>query len=156
MSKPLRVAGEVDSWCTKCNMILNHVIVSMVGPKPVQVKCLTCNGQHMYRPHAPGQKPAASGTRSGSTAPRAASSRTATVTRAQQAAVDREKTWEKAIAGKAMSDFKPYRINLSFAEGDLVRHSRFGDGLVTRVVDARKIEVLFKDDTRTLAQAMTD
>jgi hypothetical protein len=148
MVKALKVAGEVDSFCTKCRMILNHRIVSMKLGKPYQVLCLTCNGAHLYRPNAPGERPAAGASeRSGS--PRAA--RVPTVTRAEQARIGREQTWEKAIAGRGMSDFKPYSISATFAEGDLVRHKKFGDGVITRVVDASKVEVLFRDETRTLA-----
>jgi hypothetical protein len=64
--------------------------------------------------------------------------------------------WEKAIAGKAVTDFRKYTVSQTFAEGDLIRHSKFGDGVVTRVLDPRKIEILFKDEARTLAQGMTD
>jgi len=147
MPKPLKVAGEVDSFCTKCRMILNHRIISMKTGKPYQVECLTCHGSHLYRPNAPGEKAAAT-ERSGSS-PRAA--RVPTATRAEQARMSRELTWEKAIAGRGMGDFKAYNISATFAEGDLVRHKKFGDGVITRVVDAHKVEVMFRDETRTLA-----
>ena len=39
--------------------------------------------------------------------------------------------------------------------GSRVRHSKFGDGVVTRVIDAHKVEVLFKDEPKTLAQGMS-
>jgi hypothetical protein len=76
--------------------------------------------------------------------------------KAQQAALDRERSWEKAIAGKAVTDFKPYRVDQIFAEGDLIKHKKFGDGIVTRILDAKKVEILFKDEPRTLAQGLTD
>ena len=66
-----------------------------------------------------------------------------------------EQTWEKAIAGRGVNEFKSYTVGSSFKEGDLVRHKKFGDGLVTRVIDAHKVEVLFRDEARTLAQSMT-
>ena len=62
--------------------------------------------------------------------------------------------WEKAIAGRSVSEFKAYNVGANFHEGDLVRHRRFGDGVVTRVIDAHKVEVLFRDEARTLAQGM--
>jgi hypothetical protein len=68
--------------------------------------------------------------------------------------MDREKAWEKSIAGKAVSDFRVYRVSLTFKEGDLIRHSKFGDGVVTRIIDAGKVEILFKDEARTLAQGL--
>jgi hypothetical protein len=148
MAKPLKVAGEVDSFCTKCRMILNHRIISMKNGKPYQVECLTCHGSHLYRPNPPGERPAA-GEKSGTSSPRP--SRIPTATRAEQARLSREQTWEKAIAGRGMSDFKAYSIAATFNEGDLVRHKKFGDGVITRVVDAHKVEVMFRDETRTLA-----
>lgn len=154
MSKPLRAGGEVDSWCTKCKLVLNHRIIAMVGPVPARVECSTCGSHHNFRPRAPGDKAPSSGTRTSSAS---ASARTPRgPTKVQQAAIDRERSWEKAIAGKGVRDFRPYRVSETFAEGDLVKHSKFGDGVVTRVLDASKIEILFKDEPRTLAQGLTD
>ncbi len=158
MSKPLRAGGEVDSWCTKCKLVLNHRVIAMVGGTPVRVECSTCNSHHNYRARAPGEKAPSPGTAtrasSSSSGPR--STRVSSATKAQQAALDREKSWEKAIAGKAVSDFKNYRVDQVFAEGDLIRHKKFGDGVVTRILDSRKVEILFKDEPRTLAQGLTD
>jgi hypothetical protein len=157
MSKPLRAGGEVDSWCTKCKLVLNHRIIAMVGTTPKRVECSTCGSHHNYRGNAPGEKSATAGTRSSGTSsagPRSA--RTPHVTRAQQALLDRERVWEKAIAGKAVSEFKKYTVSQTFNEGDLIRHTKFGDGVVMRIIDPRKIEALFKDEPRTLAQGMTD
>ena len=150
MAKPLRVAGEVDSWCTKCRLVLNHRIVSMKNSKPYQVECLTCRSTHLWRAAAPGDKPAAAG--DGDRAPRAAGG--PRPSRMPVAAVRHAQTWEKAIAGRGMNEFLPYDVGKTFKEGDLVRHKKFGDGLVTRVIDAHKVEVLFRDEAKTLAQAM--
>ena len=151
MVKPLRVAGEVDGWCTKCRLLLNHRIVSMKAGKAYQVECLTCRSTHLWRGHAPGEKPAASGA-----APRAGRSASAAGPKSTRvtAAMRQEQQWEKAIAGRAMSDFSPYNVSGNFREGQLLRHKKFGDGVVTRVIDGHKVEVLFKDEARTLAQGM--
>ena len=155
MSKPLKAGGEVDSWCTKCKLVLNHRIIAMVGPTPVRVECSTCSSHHNFRARAPGDKAPAAGTRSSGASASPRSTRS-TVTKAAQAALDRERTWEKSIAGKGVHDFRPYRVSETFTEGQLVRHSKFGDGVVVRILDPKKVEILFKDDTRTLAQALTD
>jgi hypothetical protein len=151
MAKPLRVAGEVDSYCTKCRMVLNHRIISMAQGKPHQVECLTCHGYHLFRANAPGERPAA-GERFGVTrAPRAPSG----PTRAEQAQRAKEQTWEKAIAGRGMNEFQAYNVSARFAEGDLIKHKKFGDGVIMRVIDASKVEVLFRDgETKTLAHGM--
>jgi hypothetical protein len=151
-AKPLRAGGEVDSYCTKCRLVLNHRIIAMVGPKPRKVECSTCGSHHLYRANPPGaREPAEAG--AGRSEPRAP--RVSHVTRAEAARQDREKTWEKATVGKAVTDFRRYTVSATFREGDLVRHSKFGDGFVTRIVDAGKVEVMFKDETRMLAQGMT-
>jgi hypothetical protein len=143
-------------------MVLNHRIIAMVGTAPKRVECSTCNSHHNYRATAPGEKKTSGGaTGTGTTGTtRAAGPKaprmSAAATRALQAEADHRNTWEKAIAGKAMGDFVNYRISNTFEQGDLVRHSKFGDGVVTRVIDIRKVEVLFKDEARTLAQAMVD
>jgi hypothetical protein len=162
MPKPLRVAGEVDSWCTRCRLVLNHRIVSMKGGKAHQVECLTCRTTHLWRPNAPGERRAAGSSGAASSErPRAVGggdgvrgSPTSSRPPRGGHAARHEQQWEKAIAGRAVVDFKPYNVGGSFREGDLVRHKKFGDGVVTRVIDEHKVEVLFKDEARTLAQGM--
>ena len=156
-TKPLRAGGEVDSWCTKCKLLLNHRIIAMENGVPVRVECSTCYSHHNFRARPPGEKAPSTGTTrassGGSAGPR---STRMSVTKAQQAALEREKTWEKAIAGKAVSEFRAYKVSDTFAEGDLIHHKKFGDGVVTRILDPKKIEILFKDEPRTLAQGLTD
>ena len=157
MPKALKAGGEVDSWCTKCKLVLNHRIIAMVGTKPVRVECSTCGSHHNYRGHAPGEKASASPRERAASAAAGGSPRSARgPSKAEQERIGREQSWEKAIAGKSVRDFKPYRVSLTFQSGDLVRHSKFGDGVVTRIVDAHKVEILFKDEAKTLAQALVD
>jgi len=163
MAKPLKAGGEVDSWCTKCKLVLNHRIIAMVGPVPARVECSTCGSHHNFRAKAPGDKTTVTRASAGGAS---AGGRTASVsssprstrgpTKAQQAIIDRERTWEKSVNGRAVSDFRAYRVSEIFEEGDLVRHSKFGDGVVTRLLEGKKVEILFKDDARTLAHGLTD
>ena len=157
MAKALHAGGEVDAWCTKCKLVLNHRIIAMVATKPVRVECSTCSSHHNFRGHAPGDKPAAGSGASGARRVVGGGPTSARgPTKAVQAALDRERTWEKAVSGHTVAEFKAYRVSGTFSEGELIRHSKFGDGVVTQIVDAKKIAVLFKDDTRTLAQGLTD
>lgn len=159
MPKPLKAGGEVDSWCTKCKLVLNHRIIAMVGSKPVRVECSTCGSHHNFRAHAPGAAPAGTTTReraSGAGASTGVSRAARGPSKAEQERVSREQSWEKAIAGKGVRDFKPYRVSETFQSGDSVRHAKFGDGVVMRIVDAHKVEILFKEEAKTLAQALVD
>jgi hypothetical protein len=56
------------------------------------------------------------------------------------------------VLGKTIKDFTRYNVKGSFKQGELVHHAKFGEGVVTRIVDPLKVEVAFKDETRTLAQ----
>jgi hypothetical protein len=151
MAKPLRVAGEVDSWCTRCRLVLNHRIVSMKDGHAHQVECLTCRSQHLWRGHAPGAKPGpAASDRAPAPTPSAGARRSS-----RAPAIRHEQQWEKAIAGRGLTDFKTYSVGAKFTEGDLLRHKKFGDGVVMRIIDSHKVEVLFRDEARTLAQGMT-
>jgi hypothetical protein len=152
MAKPLRVAGEVDGWCTRCRLLLNHRIVSMKNGSPYQVECLTCRTTHLWRKGAPGEKPAATSERPRPTGgPSSAGTGRA---RSTASAMRHEQKWEQAIAGRGVLEFKAYSAGEVFREGQLLRHKKFGDGVVTRVIDAGKVEVLFRDEARTLAQGM--
>jgi ribosomal protein L44E len=151
MARPLRVAGEIDSWCTRCKLFLNHRVVSMKAGKAYQVECLTCRSQHLWRGSSPGDKPAPSG---GGSRPKASTPGGARAALRAQAANRQEQQWEKATLGRSVLEFKPYEVSGLFQEGELVRHKKFGDGVVTRVIDGHKVEVLFRDEPRTLAQGL--
>jgi hypothetical protein len=150
----LAVAGEIDAWCTKCKMDLNHRICAMHEGKPKRVLCLTCKTEHNYYkpktgPAAEKKVAAKTGTkRATGTGRTTAAEREAAAAKAERIRVN---TWERAIAGQPSNAFRPFRITESFNEGDLVRHTKFGDGVVARVVDRMKVEILFQDGAKTMA-----
>jgi hypothetical protein len=162
LARALKVGGDVDSWCTKCRLMLTHRIVAMVGPKPARVECETCHSQHNWREHAPGEARGAATTRSGSVGAPAVGGRPASlraprmsgVAKLEQERREREQSWESAVTGRLVSDFIKYNAKASFKEGDLIKHAKFGDGVVVRVIDAHKVEILFRDEPRKLAQAL--
>ncbi len=59
--------------------------------------------------------------------------------------------WERAIAGQPSGAFKPYRITLTFGEGELIHHSKFGDGVVAKVIDRRQDRDPVQGRPRTMA-----
>lgn len=157
-AKPPRAGGEIDAYCTKCRMDLNHRIVAMVGDDVKRVKCLTCDGEHNYRrPMAEREKEkerkalakeahGATSTRSRASGPR--------TERGGASKLNAKQLWERSIAGQPPTAFKAYNVKSTFSAGELLRHARFGDGVVARVIDAQKVEVLFEDGPKTMAQAM--
>lgn len=160
-TKKPRTGGEIDSWCTKCRLDLTHRIIAMVGEVVKKVECKTCGSHHLYRaPKSEREARAANraslsasvstrGEGKPASAPRASAGER--LTAAERSAREQTAAWERAIAGQPMGAFKPYRITLILGEGELVHHSKFGDGVVARVIDRGKVEILFKDGPRTMA-----
>jgi len=159
-TKKPKTGGEIDSYCTKCKLDLTHRIIAMVGDEVKKVECKTCGSHHLYRrPKSEKLSPIAakvkaSATSSSSTTRADGGERktaSARATAAAQRERDQTSQWEHAIAGQPMSAFKAYRVTLTLGQGELVRHPKFGDGVVARVIDRGKVEILFKDGPKTMA-----
>lgn len=151
-TKKPRVGGEIDAYCTKCRMDLNHRIIAMVGEDVKRVECLTCHGDHNYRRPAAErdkEKERKAATREARGDAPAKSSTSKAAPRTERSA---RATWERAIAGQPPAAFRGYSIKGNYSTGDLIRHSKFGDGVIARVLDAQKVEILFEDGPRTMAQ----
>lgn len=158
VSRKLTAGGEVVSYCTKCKMDLNHRIIALVDGVPVKVECESCGSHHKYR-RPMEDRAADKRTRSTSSASgrsSGGSARSAAARAAVEAAADadREREWQSRIAGRMADEFTKYTPKGSFEEDDLVRHFKFGDGYVVRVIDPNKIEVMFQSGPRVLAQGL--
>jgi hypothetical protein len=154
MKKP-KTGGEIDAYCTKCRLDLTHRIIAMVGDVVKKVECKTCNSHHLYR-RPKTERDAANARMAKRAEERKAAgggggTKADRITQAQKAERDQTAAWEHAIAGQPSSAFKAYRITLILGTGELIHHPKFGDGVVARVIDRGKVEVLFKDGPRTMA-----
>jgi len=137
----VQVGNDVDSWCTRCKLVLAHTVEAMVGEKITRVHCNTCGAQHAYRRHPPGERAAASDRRPQS----GRASRAAGGAGAGSAA-----SYEALVRGRDAATARRYTAAERFAPTDLVRHSTFGLGLVIKVKEGNKIEVLFPDGPKVL------
>lgn len=61
-----------------------------------------------------------------------------------------EAAWEAAVEGRGPESARRYVPKERFSAGELIDHAKFGLGVVRRA-EATKIEVIFRDATRTLA-----
>jgi hypothetical protein len=142
----MKPGAELDAWCTACKEDRVHRVVAVVEGKPKKVECLSCKGVHLYR------APKASGKVGALPSKRAANKE---ATNKRHAADDALARWEKTVAGKPYEQFRAYRMDLIFSPGELIRHTKFGDGVVASVTDGNKCDVLFRDGNKTLAMATT-
>jgi hypothetical protein len=138
MTQTTAVGRDVDSWCTRCKLILAHTVESMIGKKITRVHCNTCRSQHAYRPHPPGEQP----TTSRAARPTTRAARPTPVARADEYAA--------LLNGRDTGSARAYTPQECFAAKDLIAHPTFGLGVVTMLKDRTKIDVLFRDGLKTL------
>ena len=127
------VGSDVEAYCTKCKMVLAHVVMAMMGLKPRRVKCNTCSGEHNYRAAKPVAKAGSKKVEKVKAPPK----------RTRQ-------TWEEVMQQASAKPHKRYSMSGSFGEGDWIEHTTFGLGCVQSFIPPNKITVRFADSTRML------
>lgn len=144
---PIKAGSELDAWCTKCRMDLGHRVVAAVAGVPKRVECLTCRTQHNYRRPKGAKDPLPRGTPTASkpTGTRAPAEKKLTK-KAAAAVAD----WESKVLGHSPNEFTAYTVKDTFKKGQLLRHKTFGDGYVADVLDDNKLNVVFRDGSKTL------
>lgn len=135
----IRVGGEIDALCNRCELNLAHTIVAMVGTKVIKVKCNTCGSDHQYRGEQPLVKALSF----------AAPKKSASGAKPRASASTSKASWEDKFQGKDISRPKRYSPAETFAEDDVVDHPTFGLGLVVHV-RGDKVDISFKQAERTL------
>ncbi len=132
-SSNLGAGKEVLAYCSKCKLALAHIIVSMKSNTTVgKVECKTCHATHAFKD--PSAKP---------------KTRLSSLKKGPSKAEQNTNMWEKAMKDNGRKHH-PYSISSKFSLGDIITHPKFGDGVVDRMVDNNKIEVIFKGDVKTL------
>ena len=135
-----KAGNDVDSWCGKCDMMLAHVVHALVGTRIARVECKTCHAVHAYKAHRPGEGP--SRRRAGEKATR----------RTRTAAMPTpEFHFETLTKDRDLSQSTPFSLQTRFELDAVVKHGKFGLGLVTKVMEDKKIQVVFEDAVRILA-----
>ncbi len=143
---------EVDAWCTKCRMDLNHRVVAAVGGAPKRVECLTCHTQHNYRPPKGAKEPIPKGTDVPTPKKAGAKAKTTKATKTTKGTKggSRASEWDKRVSGQVEASFTVYTPRTTFKLDELIRHTKFGDGFVSEVNPDGKIAVIFRDGEKTL------
>jgi hypothetical protein len=122
-----KVGGEVDAFCTRCQLLLAHTVIAMVGTVPVKVECNTCRNVHRFRVASTTvRRPAAKTTRGGLTL-----------------------SFDQMLATHTTVPRK-YASTGLFASGDVIDHDSFGRGFISALKDPGKVEVTFRTGVKTL------
>src|SRR5690242_1406249 len=132
-------------------MDLMHKIVAMVQGTPKRVICLTCNSEHNYRaPHAEA-KGSAVHVRGRAAEPKLPAAQR--VTQRARAEQERMQAWSAKTLGQTVDAFTRYAMDKTFREGQLILHSKFGEGYVEQVLEDGKVMIQFREGAKTLAHA---
>jgi len=133
----LEAGSDVLSYCGRCKMDLNHVVIAMKGTAVLKAQCRTCNATHGYRSPKgitePGQIVAKK-------------KRTTTRSKAEPIEAVWTRMWEESSSSPVLK----YNMKEHFGHGFRVDHPKYGSGIVDRIIHPNKIEVVFKDDKRVL------
>lgn len=136
MSK-IGVGKEIVTSCSKCKLELAHLIVAMRDEvTPYKVQCKTCGSNHSFKVKKVAKRRATTGTKK------------KRVTAAEKIL----NIWEDAMENLDGDPIK-YSIKTVFEAGQVIDHPKFGPGLIEKVIDANKIEVVFKTDVKILMHA---
>ncbi|MBI5572370.1 MAG: hypothetical protein HY914_20670 [Desulfomonile tiedjei] len=139
---------DVEAWCTRCRMNLNHRVIAVVGAEIQRVHCLTCGGDHKYHPTKGGQTPR-SETRaikvpSGSSTPRPRKSGD----KGASKAFGEWSTFMRDMPDGTIP--RAYNVSEAYAIAEYIEHREFGTGRVLSVLGAERIEVIFKDGRKVM------
>jgi hypothetical protein len=145
---PYTAGQEIDAFCTRCKVDNVHVIVAVWEGAVKKVQCKSCNHEHLYRRPRAGREKAAA-------AARAARPSRAPGRRSHAPEPSPAERWKEALSGRDPAAAKPYSMKGSFAAGDLIRHTSFGQGLVAKLVPPDKMEVMFEEGTKVLVHRRT-
>lgn len=137
---------DVEAWCTRCKMNLNHRVIAMVGREIKRVHCLTCGGDHKYYPPK---------------YPKSRDKEKQTVrvsSREREAKKPVERSAARALSewNTVMSEMppdtvpRPYRISDSYGSADFIEHPVFGTGRVLDILGSQRMEVIFREGRKVL------
>ena len=134
MSNTLSAGKEIVSFCPSCGHNVAHTIIFMKTPTvPGRVECKSCKKTHTFK----------------ESAAETTKTKSATTPRKRAPSIPLKDIWEKEIrlSKKQAITYSPKAV---FQAEDLVDHSKFGLGIVKKLFDQNKIEVMFQDEIRTL------
>jgi hypothetical protein len=126
-------AGDnIEAYCTKCKLSLDHVVVALDGQTIAKVKCKTCGSTHKFKNYSGVKK-------------------SRTLKKKEDAVKAAEILWENCLS-EAKGRERTYDMGGKYRIGDIVLHNTFGKGVVRKIY-INKCDVLFKDKERLMASS---
>jgi hypothetical protein len=136
------VGKEIDAFCSRCQLILAHIVLYEVGGMVHAVKCKTCKTEHRYHgPKPEKRKEVQTAFRHGG-----AASKAPRPVRPMDA-----RQWELRNSALGLDAvIWEYKWTEPFEKGDVISHPQFGRGFVDQIT-ADSMEVLFREGRKRMA-----
>jgi len=134
-------AKRLDAFCPRCKFETEHVVTFMLGAKIRRIKCTACGAEHNFH-------------RSQLLKMRSAKDEMEQAKRKKEEEAEHQalgRMYDEQMLGRDISNIKVYSIKEKFYLEDIVNHPSFGIGLVTKLKEDGKVEVLFKSGFKVLA-----
>lgn len=136
--KELGVGKEVLSYCSKDKHTLAHIILSMKDEMTIgKVQCKTCQAIQVYKDPSKVKDKSTKG------------KKTIMGPKAKSSKKSNSDLWLEAV-NNTKTKSQPYSTKHKFHVGDILDHPKFGPGVIERLIDSDKIEVIFRHEVRTL------
>lgn len=134
------VGKNVDALCTKCGLLLAHIVLYELNGAIARVKCKTCGAEHKYqgpKPRMTKSEILSVRTRQARTKAAPAGKPSETEDRQRWIAKRRELTENDAVI--------PYHVADGYKKEETIAHPSFGVGFVEKIVGEQRMYVLFED-----------
>ncbi len=135
MSKQVQVGDEIEALCGVCKSATVHVIETMKEDQIGKVMCKSCLSSHRYK-----------------TAETMKKARAAKAPKTATPAAKSNRQWARLMAKNEGDEPRNYQMNEQYVQNEVIRHDKFGRGVVVNVIDPTKIAVVFEEGPKTLIQ----
>jgi len=132
--KSYAIGDEILTECGKCKTEMHHVITAMKEDEIKKVMCKGCNSTHVYRDKRK------------KTTKKSATDKPKTKRRS------RKKDWHKLTAEMVEDDFIDYDMSKDYSEQRGIKHHKFGNGVIIKVIASTQMEVVFENSIKILVQ----
>ncbi len=134
--KELSVGKEVLSYCNKDKHALAHIIVSMKDEMTIgKVQCKTCNTTQAYKDPSKVKE--------------RRQTKKSTLGKSKTSKLSNADLWMEAV-NNSKAKSQAYSVKTKYILGDIVDHPTFGPGVIDKLIDQDKIQVIFRHDIKTL------
>lgn len=142
-AKKSEVGKEIEAQCRKCKTDTVHVITTIKDDVIKKVMCKSCNGTHAYKPVESEEAPKKKRGRPRKTV---ADGAVKPIRRRRKA------DWSTLMTKIDEELIVDYKMDADYGEIEAINHKKFGVGIITKILAENKIQVVFEENTKVLAQ----